>query len=79
MPINPRLVEIISLATQIPEHEITGETGPSNREEWDSLAHLTIITSIESEFKISMSMSDMLSIKLVSDLQAIISSPEPEQ
>ena len=48
------------------------ETGPYTIPEWDSLAQLTIVAALESEYNISLSMDEILSIKNANDIKNII-------
>ena len=54
--------------------EIKNENiGPNEINEWDSLAHLGLITEINKEFKISIDFEDVLSINKISDIYKILS------
>ena len=46
-----RLLEIISKALELPPKNITLESNSVNIENWDSLGHLSILTSLEKEVK----------------------------
>lgn len=49
--------------------EISENTSPADIEEWDSLAHITILTTIEKEFGIQFTSKDMNDII---DIQTLI-------
>lgn len=51
---------------------ITEETDSSEISEWDSLAHVTLIATIEKEFNVKFGMNDILNAKTVGDLVDII-------
>lgn len=47
--------------------EITDETTAADVEEWDSLAHLSIVHEIESKFKIKLTMGEIQESKNVGE------------
>lgn len=47
---------------------ITENTSPLDIEEWDSLAHINILSAIETEFDIHFTAEDMSDIKNISTL-----------
>ena len=66
------LIEIVATVLNVPEGELTPESGPANLGKWDSLAHVTIVAAVEKKFSIRLTMFEMLSIKSLSDLQKAI-------
>ncbi|MBP9674677.1 MAG: AMP-binding protein [Bacteriovoracaceae bacterium] len=66
---------ILSLATQVfktPRENLNMSSGPHNTAGWDSLAHIEFIVSLEKEFAINISNTDILSITdLKSTLQVV--------
>jgi acyl carrier protein len=54
------------------EISITEKTDSNEITEWDSLAHVTLIATIEKEFNIKFKMNDILNAKTVGDLVNII-------
>ena len=51
---------------------VTEETSSSDIEEWDSLTHLTLIATIEEEFSIQFSMSEIAGFKNVGEMMTAI-------
>ena len=47
---------------------LTDETTAADIEDWDSLAHITLITSVEEEFNCKFSMKDVLGLKNVGEM-----------
>lgn len=47
---------------------LTDSTTANDIEDWDSLAHITLITSIEEEFNYKFSMKDVLGLKNVGEM-----------
>jgi len=63
-----RLRQIMANVFNLPTNEINDDTSPENTEQWDSIAHLNLVTSIEEEFEIVFSedqISEMLNFKLI--------------
>ena len=63
-----RLRQIMANVFNLPTNEINDDTSPENTEQWDSIAHLNLVTSIEEEFVIVFSedqISEMLNFKLI--------------
>ena len=65
------LKQILSDTLGVPKEQINEESSVENIEEWDSLAHLNIILSIEQIFNIAISpeeaadMTDLASIRRI--------------
>ena len=51
---------------------ITKNTSPENIEEWDSLAHISLLSAIEQELGIQFTAEDMSNIQDVAGMLAII-------
>ena len=66
------LNKIIAQTFAIEEKDFGDNIGPNSIEGWDSLAHLRLITAIESEYSIQLSMDDVQSIDSVGKLKEII-------
>ena len=63
-----RLRQIMANVFNLPTNEINDDISPENTEQWDSIAHLNLVTSIEEEFEIVFSedqISEMLNFKLI--------------
>lgn len=54
------------------EIEINDKITANDIEDWDSLTHISLISSIEDEFKVKFSMKDVLQTKNVGELVDII-------
>jgi acyl carrier protein len=66
--INKILVDILDLD----DDQISEDLTPETAESWDSMKHLRLMTAIEQEFSISLSMSDIQSIQNVSKLRELV-------
>jgi acyl carrier protein len=54
-----QLKSILGTVFDLPTEEIHDETSPENVTLWDSLNHLRLITEIEKEFRIRLSMKEV--------------------
>lgn len=62
------VAEILAISIE----EITDNLSPENNGNWDSLNHMTIITAVEKEFEIMMTMNDIQEIKNFGALRTAI-------
>jgi acyl carrier protein len=71
---------IITIAAEIFQVEpgsLSAASAPDEVEKWDSLAHLRLITAVEAEYGIRLSMQQIQEIATLGDLEVIIR-PEAE-
>ena len=54
------------------EITVTAETTAADVEEWDSLTHITLISEVEEAFGFKFAMKDVLGMKNVGEMDAII-------
>ena len=66
------LFNLVAGILGVPTEELSLESGPENLSKWDSLAQITIVSAIEQQYKITLSMPEILSIRSISDLQELI-------
>ena len=52
--------------------EIQDDHGPEDIPGWDSLAHVNLLVSIETEFNIRLSTAEMASLERVGDIKGLI-------
>jgi acyl carrier protein len=71
-----KLKQIISKVLQIDENKITDETSADNTETWDSFNSLMLVSEIENEFNIKLTMGEMGQIKNVADIKKILKKHE---
>ena len=69
-----RLQSLIAEMLDLPEHEVTEGTVRADTESWDSLNHLQLVTAVEGEFGVKLTMDEIASINTAGDLQRIVSS-----
>lgn len=51
---------------------VTDSTSSADIEDWDSLTHITLVSSVEDEFDIKFSMKDVIGMKNVGEMVDII-------
>jgi len=66
--INSIVADVLSLD----EDEVDGALTPEKTEYWDSMAHLTLVTAIEQECGINLTMDEVQSIESVDDMYTIV-------
>lgn len=66
--------EIVSEVFDIDEEDITLETSPDTIDNWDSMNQLKLVTAIEEEFSINLSMTEIESIVNIKILMDIVQS-----
>jgi acyl carrier protein len=69
---SPIINSIIADSFDLDEENINGDLSPENTGNWDSMAHLTLVTAIESEFAIKLTMDEIQSIKCVNDIYVTV-------
>ncbi len=55
-----------------PDLVVTRESNASNVEDWDSLSHITLVTTIEQHFKLKFALGDLQELKDVGDMVDLI-------
>jgi acyl carrier protein len=66
------LLRIIADILQLDHNLIRLDTSPENTPEWDSFAHLAIVTAVEVEYGISFDFEEMFEVNSVSTLLDIL-------
>ena len=51
---------------------VTAETSRTDVPKWDSLQHMALVTALEQNFGVSLSMDEMVEIRSVQDICAIL-------
>jgi acyl carrier protein len=57
-----------------PDLIITRESNAQNVEDWDSLAHINLVSSIEKHFKVKFALSELQGLKNVGEMIDLIQS-----
>lgn len=61
--------EILRLS---PENEILDSSGPGSPEQWDSLAHATLMIALEPHYGVSLDIDEVMAIESVADIRRIL-------
>jgi acyl carrier protein len=70
--VSGRLKQVILRELDLDEFEIAETTTANRVPGWDSLSHIRIITAIEAEYGIRFRTLEVLRLKNVGDLQALV-------
>lgn len=55
-----------------PNLHLTGESNASTVEDWDSLAHISIVSSVEKQFKVKFTLAELQTLKNVGEMAELI-------
>ncbi len=64
-----KLYSIVSKVMNVPESEISEQSGPETIKVWDSLNLYMLIDDIETEFNVKFTLEEILEIKNVGDFK----------
>lgn len=67
-----QLIELISSILNIDATDLSVVSGPEDIAQWDSLAHINIISAIEQKYDMQITMPEILAVKTVDDLRKLI-------
>ncbi len=73
-----KLVQLVAKTLKIDENEVSESTSPNNTQQWDSLTTMILITEIEESFKVTFSVEEMMQLKSVKDIRALLRMKEVE-
>jgi acyl carrier protein len=67
-----KLNNVISKVLNVPEGEINDETSPDNTVSWDSFISMVLVSELENNFSVSLTMDDQIGIRCVADIKKIL-------
>jgi acyl carrier protein len=67
-----RVIALVANALDVSVDDLDVETGIGDIPEWDSLAHLTILASLESELGFNLTLDQTLECETVSDIITVL-------
>jgi len=70
--VNPKLVEIVAELFDLDAAAVHEALTPEDVELWDSMNHLRLVSAVEEEFQVKLSMQEIESIRSLGALQALI-------
>lgn len=68
MEILEKVIEIVASICEVDKGEVTADSTVGDFPTWDSIGHLTILSTIEEEFGISFEPEEMMEIEDVNDI-----------
>jgi acyl carrier protein len=68
----PLLASLVAETLGIDEARVVPELSAETVEEWDSLNHLRLITAVEKQFQIRLSMEEVISLTNIGDLAQVV-------
>jgi acyl carrier protein len=70
--VNDKLTEIVAELFELEPATVNDALTPEDVELWDSMNHLRLISAVEEEFQIKLSMKEIESIRSLATLKALI-------
>jgi len=67
-----KLLTLIAEVLKVDKNEINADTSPKNTKNWDSFNTLKMIIAIENEFNIKLPLEEVVVIKSVKDIKALL-------
>ena len=68
-----KLREIRATAIDLDLDELTDTSSPDNTPEWDSFAHMSMVAAMEEEFKITLTLDEVISMLTLPKIEEVIS------
>jgi acyl carrier protein len=70
--LNEKLVEIVAELFELDPAAVDDALTPEDVELWDSMNHLRLVSAVEEEFRIKLSMQEIESIRSLAVLRALV-------
>jgi acyl carrier protein len=70
--LNEKLVEIVAELFELDPAAVDDALTPEDVELWDSMNHLRLVSAVEEEFQIKLSMQEIESIRSLAVLRALV-------
>ena len=67
-----KLKDILAKVLLIDKNKISDGMSRKSVEEWDSMAHLMLVSEVEAAFEVAMSDDDIMEIQTVGDIKKIL-------
>ena len=64
--------EVVAKTFSLDPSEVTNHSSKDTIAEWDSMGHLSLITGLEEEFKVSIAIVDAMAMTSVSHIKKIL-------
>ena len=63
---------VVARTFHLDSSEVTDDSSRETLEAWDSMGHVSLITSLEDEFRVSLAISDAMEMTSVRDIKRIL-------
>jgi acyl carrier protein len=67
-----RVQELVANVFNLDPTEVTDASSKETIAEWDSMGHLSLITSLEERYKISLAISDAMEMTSVAKIKSVL-------
>ncbi|MNW26212.1 hypothetical protein D3C74_29730 [compost metagenome] len=67
-----KLEDIVSAVTGVPAGELNDEAGRATLPQWDSMAHINLITAVEETYSVSFTIEEIQEVNTVGGLRALL-------
>jgi len=64
--------EVVARVFNLDVSEVTDQSSKDTLEKWDSMGHLSLITGLEEEFKVSFAIADAMEMTSVQHIKKIL-------
>jgi acyl carrier protein len=64
--------EVVATVFKVDVSEVTDQSSKETLAEWDSMAHLSLVMSLEERFKVSLSIADAMEMTSVQHIKRIL-------
>jgi acyl carrier protein len=69
-----KLKQVIADALQVPVESVADDSSPASLPQWDSLAHLNLIMSLEQEFHVKFTVEEIVQLENVPTIRRFLQS-----
>jgi acyl carrier protein len=69
---NSELKKILADTLGLPEEQISADASTDNTQEWDSVAHINVVLSLESRYGLSFTPDEILELNSLGKIQAFL-------
>ncbi|MBI4383441.1 MAG: acyl carrier protein [Nitrospinae bacterium] len=68
-----KLRQILADAIDVAPENLTDKSSPDNTPEWDSFAHLNMVAALEQEFRISLTLDEVIEMQNLPKIKEVVS------
>jgi acyl carrier protein len=68
----PSLEDLVGEVLAVDPGELTDDSGPLTMEAWSSLKHLELVVTLEEAFGVSLSRADIVAMRSMADIRAML-------